>query len=117
MSKKCSNYHTTVLISRANKITLKILKGRLQKNVNLELSDVQARFSKGRGTREQTANICWIIEKATEFQKNVCFCFTDCAKDFECVDHNKLWKILKEITVPDHFTCLLRNPYAGQEAS
>ena len=117
MSKKCSNHHTTELISHANKVTLRILKGRLQKKVNLELSDVQARFWKGRGTREQTANICWIIEKATEFQKNVCFCFTDCAKAFECVDHNKLWKILKEIAVPDHFTCLLRNLYAGQEAT
>ena len=80
-------------------------------------SDVQARFRKGRGTRYQIANICWIIEKAREFQKNIYFCFIDYAKAFDCVDHNKLWKILKEMGIPDHLTCLLRNLYAGQEAT
>ena len=81
-----------------------------------ELPDVQAGFGKGRGTRDHIANICWIIEKAREFQKNIHFCFIDYAKAFDCVDHNKLWKILKEIGIPDHLTCLLRNLYAGQEA-
>ena len=78
---------------------------------------IQAGFRKGRGTRDQIANICWIIEKAREFQKNIYFCFLDCAKAFDCVDHNKLWKILKEMGIPDHLTCLLRNLYAGQEAT
>ena len=87
----------------------KILQARLQQYVNHELSDVQAGFRKGRGTRDQIANICWIIEKAREFQKNIYFCFTDCAKGFDCVDHNKLWEILKEMGIPDHLTCLLRN--------
>ena len=96
---------------------LKILQARLQQYVNCELSDVQAGFRKGRGTRDQTANIHWIIEKAREFQKNIYFCFIDYAKAFDCVDHNKLWKILKEMGIPDHLTCLLRNLYAGQEAS
>ena len=96
---------------------LKILQARLQQYVNRELPDVQAGFRKGRGTREQIANICWIIEKASEFQKNVFFCFIDYAKAFDCVDHNKLWKILKEVVIPDHLTCLLRNLYAGQEAT
>ena len=95
----------------------KILQTRLQQYVNWELPDVQAGFRKGRGIRDQIANICWIIEKATEFQKNSYFCFTDYAKAFDCVDHNKLWKILKEIQIPDHPTCLLRNLYAGQEAT
>ena len=81
-----------------------------------ELPDVEAGFKKGRGTRDQIANICWIIEKAREFQKNIYFCFIDCAKNFDCVDHNKLWKILREMGMPDHLTCLLRNLYAGQEA-
>ena len=85
--------------------------------MNRELSDVQAGFRKGRGTRDQIANICWIIEKAREFQKNIYFCFIDYTKAFDCVDHNKLWKILKEMGIPDHLTCLLRNLYAGQEAS
>ena len=95
---------------------LKILQARLQQYVNRELSDVQAGFRKGRGTRDQIANICW-IEKARDFQKNIYFCFIDDAKAFDCVDHNKLWKILKEMGIPDHLTCLLRNLYAGQEAT
>ena len=85
--------------------------------MNRELPDVQAGFRKGRGTRDQTANICWIMEKAREFQKNIYFCFIDYAKAFECVDHNKLWKILKEMGIADHLSCLLRNLYAGQEAT
>ena len=96
---------------------LKILQARLQQYVNDEQPDVQAGFRKGRGTRDQIANICWIIEKAREFQKNIYFCFIDYAKAFDCVDHHKLWKILKEIGIPDHLTCLLRNLYAGQEAT
>ena len=95
---------------------LKILQARLQQYVNRELPNVQAGFRKGRGTRDQIANIHWIIEKAREFQKNIYFCFIDYAKAFDCVDHNKLWKILKEMGIPDHITCLLRNVYAGQEA-
>ena len=87
---------------------LKVLQARLQQYVNRELPDVQAGFRKGRGTREQVANICWIIKKAGEFQKNIYFCFIDYAKAFDCVDHNKLWKILKEMGIPDHLTCLLR---------
>ena len=85
--------------------------------MNRELPDVQAGFRKGRGTRDQIANICLIIKKAREFQKNIYFCFIDYAKDFDSVDHNKLWKILKEMGIPDHLTCLLRNLYAGHEAS
>ena len=96
---------------------LKILQDRLQQYVNHELPDVQAGFRKGRGTRDQIANIRWIMEKAKEFQKNIYFCFTDYAKGFDCVDHNHLWKILKEMGIPDHLTCLLRNLYAGQEAT
>ena len=92
-----------------------ILQVRLQQYMNWELSDVQAWFRKGRGTRDQIANIHWIIEKARKFQKN--FCFIDCAKAFDCVDHNKLWKILHEMGIPDHLTCLLRNLYTGQEAT
>ena len=95
---------------------LKILQASIQQYVNRELPDVQADFRKGRGTRDQTANIRWIIEKAREFQKNIYFCFIDYAKAFDCVNHNKLWKILKEKGIPDHLTCLLRNLYAGQEA-
>ena len=94
---------------------LKILQARLQQYVNHELPDVQA--EKGRGTRDQIANICWIIEKARELQKNMYFCFIDYAKAFDCVDHNKLWKILKEIGIPDHLTCLLRYLYVGQETT
>ena len=96
---------------------LKILQARLQQYVNRELPDVQAGFRKGRGTRDQIANIPWIIKKARVFQKNICFCFIDNAKAFDCVDHNKLWKTLKETGIPDHLTCLLRNLYADQEAT
>ena len=94
---------------------LKILQSRLQQYLNGELPDVQAGFRKGRGTRDQIANICWIMEKARVLQKNIYFCFIDFAKAFDCVDHNKVWKILKEIGIPDHLICLLRNLYAGQE--
>ena len=96
---------------------LKILQARLQQYVNCELPDVQARLRKGRGTRDQVANIRWIIEKARECQKNIYFCFIDYANAFDCVDHNKLWKILQEMGIPEHLTCLLRNLYAGQEAT
>ena len=96
---------------------LKILQARLQQYVNHELLDVQAGFRKGRKTRDQIGNICWIIEKAREFQKNIYFCFIDYAKAFDCVDHYKLWKILKKMRIQDHLTCLLRNLYAGQEAT
>ena len=96
---------------------LKILQARLQRYVNHELPVVQAGFRKGRGTRDQIGKICLIMEKAREFQKNIYFCFTDYTKAFNCMDHNKLWKILKEMGVPDHLTCLLRNLYAGQEAT
>ena len=96
---------------------LKILQARLQQYVNRELPDVQAGFRKGRGTRDQIANIYWIIEKARDFQKNIYFCFIDYAKAFDCVDHSQLWKILKEMGIPDHLTCLLRNLYACQEAT
>ena len=96
---------------------LKILQARLQQYVNRELPYIQAGFRKGRGTRDQIANIPWIIEKASEFQKNIYFCFIDYAKAFDCVDHNKLWKMLKEMGIPDHLTSLLRNLYAGQEAT
>ena len=107
----------TALISQASKVMLKILQARLQQYVNREPPDVQAGFRKGRETRDQIANIRWIIEKARGFQKNIYFCFIDYAKAFDCVDHNKLWKILKEMGIPDHLTCLLRNLYAGQEAT
>ena len=103
------SFHTLVM--------LKILQARLQQYVNCEFPDVQAGFRKGRGTRDQIANIRWIMEKAREFQKNIYFRFIDYAKAFDCVDHNKLWKILKEMGIPDHLTCLLRNLYAGQEAT
>ena len=109
--------YTCTLISQASKVILKILQARIQQYVNRELPDVQAGFRKGRGTRDQVANTCWIIEKAREFQENIYFCFLDYAKAFDCVDHNKLWKILKEMGIPDHLTCLLRNLYAGQEAT
>ena len=100
--KECSNYHTIALISHANKVMLKILQARLQQCVNCELPDVQAAFRKGRATRDQIANMCWIIKKAREFQKNIYFCFIDYAKAFDCVHHNKLWKILKEIVQQPH---------------
>ena len=96
---------------------LKILQARLPQYVNHELPDVQAAFRKGRGTRDQIANMRWIMEKAREFQKIIYFCFIDYAKVFDCVDHNQLWKILKEMGIPDHLNCLLRNVYAGQEAT
>ena len=104
-AKECSNYHTNALISQASKVMLKILQARLQQYLNCELPDVQAGFRKGRGTRDQIANINWIIKKAREFQrKKICFCFIDYAKACDCVDHNKLWKILKEMGIPDHLT-------------
>ena len=114
-SQECSNYHIFALFSHASKVMLKILQARLQQYVNWKRPDVQAWFRKGRGTRDQIAKICWIIEKAREFQKNICF--IDYAKAFDCVDHNKLWKILQEMRIPDHLTCLLRNLYAGQEST
>ena len=116
-AKECSNYCTIVLISHISKVMLKILQDRLQQYMNRELPGVQTGFRKGRGTRDQIANIRWIIKKAREFQKNIYFCFIDYAKAFDCVDHNKLWKTLKEMGIPDHVTCLLRNLYAGQEAT
>ena len=113
-AKECSNYHTVALLSHISKVMLKILQHRFQQYVNRELSDVQAGFRKGRGTRDRIANICWIIEKAREFQKNTCF--IDYPKAFDYVDHNKLWKILQEMGIPEHLTCLLRNLHVGQEA-
>ena len=114
-AKEGSDYHTIALISHDSKVMLKILQAKLQQYVNHELPDVQACVRKGRGTRDQIANIHWIMEKAREFQKNIYFCFIDYAKAFDCVDHNQLWKILKEMGIPDHLICLLRNLYAGQE--
>ena len=114
-AKECSNYCTIALISQTSKVLFKILQARLQQYTNHELSDVQASFRKGRGTRNQIANICWIMEKAREFQKNISFCFIDYAKAFDCVDHNRLWKILKEKGIPDHLTFLLKIQYVGQE--
>ena len=116
-AKECSDYCTIAFILHASKATLKFLQARLQQYVNRELPDVQAGFRKGRGTRDQIANIHWIIQKAREFKKNIYFCFTDYAKAFDSVDHNKLWKILQEMSIPDHLTCLLRNLYAGQEVT
>ena len=113
--KECSNYRTIVLISHANKVMLKILQARLQQYVNHEVPDVQAGFRKGRGTRDQIANIHWIIEKAKEFQKIIYSCLIDCAKAVDCVDHNKLWKILEEMRIPDHLTCLLRSCMQDKE--
>ena len=107
-AKQCSNYHTIAFISHASKVMLKILQARLQQYMNRELPDVQAGFRKVRGTRDQIANICWIITNAREFQKNTYFCFISYGKLFDCVDHNQLWKILKEMGIPDHLTCLLR---------
>ena len=106
-----------VLISNASKVMLKILQARLQQYMNCELPDVQAGFWKGRGTRDQITSIHWIIENAKEFQKNIYFCFIDYAKAFDCVDHNRLWKIIKEMGLPDHLICLLINLYAGQAAT
>ena len=113
-----TNAQTTAQLHSCHMLVmLKILQARLQQYMNRELPDVQAGFRKGRGTRDQIANTHWIIEKAREFQKNIYFCFIDYAKAFDCVDHKKLWKILEEMGIPDHLTCLLRNPYAGQEAT
>ena len=115
--KRCSHYHRVTLILHGNKVVLKILQARLQQYMNHELPDVQAGFRKGRGIRDQIASIRWTIKKAREFQKNIYFCFIDYAKAFDCVDHNKLWKILKEMGTPDQLTCLLRNLHAGKEAT
>ena len=112
-----NKYHTIALISHVSKVMLKILQTRLQQYMSQELPDVQAGFRKWRRTKDQIANICWIIDKAREFQKNIYFCFIDYAKTFDCVDHNKLWKILQEMGIPNHLICLLRNLYAGQEAT
>ena len=109
--------HTVAFISHASNVMLKILQVRLQQYANRELPDVQTGFRKGRGTRDPIVNIRWIMEKAREFQKNINFCFIDHAKAFDCVDHNIVWKILKEMGMPDHLTCLLRNLYAGQETT
>ena len=114
-AKASSNYHTIALISHASKVMFKILQARLQQYMNRGLPDVQSGFRKGRGIRDQTANICWITEKAREFQKNICF--IDYAKAFHCVDHHKLWKTLKDMGIPDHLIFLLRNLYAGQGAT
>ena len=114
---ECPNYCTIALISHASKAMLKILQASAQQYMNGELPDVQAGFRKGRGTRDQIANNHWIIKKAREFQKNIYFCFIEHLKAFNCVDHNHLWKILQEMGIPDHLTCLLRNLYAGQEAT
>ena len=116
-AKECSNYHTITLISQASKVMFKIPQARLQQYMDHEHPDVQPGFRKGRGTRDQIANICWTINKAREFQKNIYFCFVDYAKAFDCVDHNKLGNILQEMGIPDHLTCLLRNLFSGQEAT
>ena len=116
-AKECSNYHTIALVSHASKVMLKITQARLQQYMNCEFPHVQVEFRKGRGTRDQIANICWIIGKKREFQKNIYFCFIDYVKAFDRVDHNKFWKILQEMGIPDHLICLLRNLYVGQEAT
>ena len=116
-AKECSNYCTIARISHTSKVMLKILQARLQQYVTHELPDVQADYRKSRRTRDQNANIHWIIEKAKEFQKNIYFCIIDYAKAFDCVDHNQLWKILQGMGIPDHLICLLRNLYADQEAT
>ena len=116
-AKECSNYCTTALISHASKVMLKILQARLQQYMNRELPDVQAGLRKGSTGRDQTASIHWIIEEAREFQKNIYFCFIDYAKALDCVDHNKLWKILQGKRIPDYLTSLLRNLYAAQEGT
>ena len=113
-ARECSNCYKIALISHASKVMLKILQAGLPQYINQEIPGIQAGFRKGRGTRDQIANIHWIIKKARDFQKNIYFCFIDYMKTFDCVDHNKLWKILKEMEIPDHLTCLLRNLYAGQ---
>ena len=116
-AKECSNYCTIALISHASKVMLKILQARLQQYVNHDLPDVQAGFRKGRGTRDQIANIHWIIKRTREFQKINLLLLYWLHQSLDCVDHNKLWKILKEMGIPDHLTCLLRNLYTGQEAT
>ena len=116
-AKECWNYRTIMLISHASKITFKILQHRFQEYVSQELPGVQTGFRRSRGTRDQTSNLSWIIEKAREFQKNIYFCFINYMKDFDCADHNKLWKILNEMGIQEHLTCLLRNVYAGQGAT
>ena len=116
-SKECLDYHKIALISHTSKVMLKILQARLQQYANHELPDVQARFRKGRGTRDQIANILFILEKSRVFQKYIYSSFTDYAKAFDCVDQNKLCKILQEMWIPDHLNCLLRNVYAGQKAT
>ena len=116
-AQECSNYCTTALISHTSEVMLQVLQARLQQYVNHEVPDVQAGFRKGRRTRDQIANICWLIQKARQFQKNIYFCSIDYAKAFDCVDHNKLWKIIQEMGIPDHLICLLRNLYAGQEST
>ena len=116
-AKGCSNYSRITLISHASKVMLKFLQARLQQYGNRDLPDVQAVCRKGRGTRDEIANIRWMMEKAREFQKNIYFYFIDYVKAFDCVDYNKLWKILKDMGISDHLTCLLRNLYAGQEAT
>ena len=108
-AKQCSNYFTIAFISHAIKVMFKIPSAKLQQYMNQELPDVEARFRKGRGTRDQIASIRWVIEKARKFQKHTYFCFIDYAKSFDCADHNKLWKILKDMEIPDHFTYFLRN--------
>ena len=112
-AKECSNYWTIVLISYASKVMFSVLQARLQCYMNWELPDVQAGFRKGRGARDQIVNICWIIEKAREYLKNAYFCFIDYTKAFDCVDHKKLWKILKEVATADHLTCFLRFKLGG----
>ena len=111
------NFHTIAFISHSSKVMLKSLHARLQQYMNWELPDVQAGLRKSRGTTDQIVNIHWIIENAREFQKSIYLCFIDHAKAFDCVDHNKMWKILKEMEIPGHVTCLLRNLYVGQEAT
>ena len=109
--------HNFAHLAHTSKVMVKIFQARLQQYMDHELPDIQAEFRKGRGTRDQIANIHWIIEKAREIQKNIYFCFIDYAKVFDCVDHDKLWEILKEMGIPDHLTCLLRNLYEGKEAT
>ena len=114
-TKECANHWTVAFISHASKVVFKILHAKLQHHVNRELPDVQTEFRKSRGTRDQIVSILWIIEKAKEIQKNIYLCFTDYAKAFDCVDHSKQRKTLKEMGIPDHLTCLLRSLYRGQE--
>ena len=116
-TKECANHQAIALISHASKVMLKILHAWLQHYVDQELPDVQDGFRKGKGTRDQITNICWIIEKARDFQKNIYLCFINSTKAFDCVDHNKLWKTLKEMGITDHLTCFPRNLHAGQEAT